>query len=162
MDEVIVSSTMDKFGIIFETQSFKSLRKVYRIQFNQLAYHQFKVITYSTIEPVLWKESTISTFDDVELSIKYDSYTSFDGTKVLVTIIQKKTNDICRKPCLIYANGGFGDCLLPKFDLFLTLFIELFNGVVGSYTHSQLFIFSCSIKFDHSQFSFIFVAAVAS
>lgn len=124
---------MDKYGIIFETQSFKSLRKVYRIQFNQLAYHQFKMITYSTIEPVLWKESKIPTFDDVEMSIKYDSYNSLDGAKVLVTIIQKKINDNCRKPCLIYANGGFGDCLLPKFDPFLNLFIELFNGVVGSY-----------------------------
>ncbi|XP_055322565.1 uncharacterized protein LOC129578284 [Sitodiplosis mosellana] len=129
-DELVMSSNMDKYGIIFETRSFNTLRKVYRIECNQLAYHQFKMMNYLTIEPVLWKESRITKFDGLEMTVQYDSYSSFDGTEVLITIIQKKSNDSCRKPCLVYAYGGFGDCLLPKFDLYLILFVELFNGVV--------------------------------
>ncbi|XP_055307555.1 uncharacterized protein LOC129571737 [Sitodiplosis mosellana] len=129
-DEQVVSSKIDKFGVFFETRSFKTPRKVYRIEFNQLLYRERYETTYSTIEPVLWKESRIPNLDELEITVQYDTYFSFDGTEIPMTIIQKKQNDCYRKPCLVYAYGGFGDCLLPRFDLYFLLFVELFNGVV--------------------------------
>ena len=135
-DEQVVSSKIDKFGVFFETRSFKTPRKVYRIEFNQLGYRQLHEMDYSMIEPVLWKESKIPNLDELDITVKYDTYLSFDGTEVPMTIIQKKQSDDYRKPCLVYAYGGFGECLLPRFDLFFLLFVELFNGVVGLYTGS--------------------------
>ncbi|XP_055307556.1 prolyl endopeptidase-like [Sitodiplosis mosellana] len=129
-NEQVVSSSIDKYGVFFETRSFKTPRKVYRIEFNQLLYREPYVTTYSTIEPVLWKESKIPNLDELKITVQYDTYRSFDGTEVPMTIIQKKQSDCYRKPCLVYAYGGFGDCLLPRFDLYFLLFVELFNGVV--------------------------------
>ena len=78
-------------------------------------------------------ESAIPNLDALEIAVKHDSYFSSDGTEIPITIIQKKYNDGYKKPCLVYAYGGYGDCLLPRFDLYFLLFVELFNGVVGSY-----------------------------
>lgn len=136
-----MSSKIDKYGVFIETRSFKTPRKVYRIELNQLVYRRPQMMTYSMIEPVLWKESKIINFNGLELTVQCDSYCSFDGIEIPITIIQKNTNDDCRKPCLVYADSGFGDCLLPKFDLFLLLFVEIFNGVVGSYMQNYLFHF---------------------
>lgn len=127
-DEKILSSKVDKYGFFFETQSFTTPRKVYRIEINQLVYHQPHEITYSIIEPVLWKESKIQNFDEMQIKIQYKSYRSFDGTKIPMTMIQKSGKYAPKKPCLVYA-----DSILPTFDIFFLLFIELFNGVVGSY-----------------------------
>lgn len=127
-DEQFISSTFDKYGVFFETQSFTTPRKVYRIEINQLVYHQPHEMTYSIIEPILWKESKISNFDQMQIKIEYKSYRSFDGTQIPMTMIQKSGKYAPKKPCLVYA-----DSLLPNFDIFFLLFIELFNGVVGSY-----------------------------
>lgn len=135
-DEQVVSSKIDKYGVFFETRSFTTPRKVYRIEFNQLEYrpkYDIDETDYLTIEPVLWKESKIPNLDGLKIKIRYDSYRSFDGTEVPMTVIQKSDNDNCQKPCLVYAYGGFGDSLLPRFDLYFLLFVELFNGVVGWY-----------------------------
>lgn len=133
-DEQVVSSKADRYGVFFETRSFKAPRKIYRIEFNQLIYRQpILTTTYSEIEPVLWKESAIPNLDELEITVEHDSFYSADGTEVPMTIIQKKSNANYDKPCLVYAYGGYGDCLLPRFDLYFLLFVELFNGVVGSY-----------------------------
>lgn len=139
-DEQFVSSKVDKFGVFFETRSFKTPRKVYRIDFCQLEYRDPLVMTYTTIKPFLWKESKIPNLDGLEIKIQYDSFYSFDLTEVPMTIIQKENDedDNCKKPCLVYAYAGYGDCLLPRFDLYFLLFVELFNGIVGSYI--QLFL----------------------
>lgn len=125
-DEKIISSKVDKYGVFFETQSFTMPRKVYRIEINQLVYHQPHKMTYSVIEPILWKASKIQNFDEMQIKIQYKSYRSFDETEVPMTIIQKIGKYAPKKPCLVYA-----DSILQKFDLFFLLFIELFNGVVG-------------------------------
>lgn len=127
-DENIMASKVDKYGVFFETQSFTMPRKVYRIEINQLVYHQPHEMTYSIIEPILWKVSKIHNFDEMEIKIQHKSYRSFDGTQLPMTMIQKSGKYAPKKPCLVYA-----DSILPKFDIFFLLFIELFNGVVGSY-----------------------------
>lgn len=138
MDEQFVSSKVDKYGAFFETRSFKIQRKVYRIDLHQLAYQastpcEFlpRKSTYSTLKPILWKESNIPNLDEIDIKVQYDSYRSFDGIEVPMTIIQKRDNNDPNKPCLCYAYGGYGDSILPRFDLYFLLFIELFNGVVG-------------------------------
>lgn len=100
-DEQVVSSKIDRYGVFFETRSFKMPRKVYRIEFNQLIYREPNLTTYSMIEPVLWKESKVLNFDGLEIAVQYDSYRSFDGIEVPMTIIQKKCDDGYRKPCLV-------------------------------------------------------------
>lgn len=132
-DEQVVSSRVDKFGVFFETRSFETPRKLYRIEFNQLAYSDPYEASCLTIQPILWNEIKIQNLNGLDLKVQYDSYRSFDGVEVSMTIIQQNGNDACKKPCLVYAYGGFGDCLLPRFDLYFLLFIELFNAVVGSY-----------------------------
>lgn len=128
---------MDKFGFFFETKTFKQPRKVYRIEFNQLPYHQPHSKTYLEINPAVWKESSVPSFDELDITVQNDTFCSFDGTEIPLTIIQKNGSDGSKKPCLVYANGGFGDCLLPLFKPFFLLFIELFNGVVGLYKNAE-------------------------
>lgn len=155
IDEQFISSKFDKFGFFFETRSFKIQRKVYRIDLNQLVEGEAKAanyyhillhhqnhnwaknpyISYSTLKPFLWKESNIPNLDEIEIKVRYDSYSSFDGIEVPMTIIQKKKddNDDRKRPCLVYAYGGYGDSILPRFDLYFLLFIELFDAIVGLY-----------------------------
>lgn len=141
-DEQVVSSKADRYGVFFETRSFKAPRKVYRMELNQLLHLQKHPTNspYANIEPVLWKETIIPNFNELEITIQHDSYYSFDKTEVPITIIQKKGTDDSKKPCLVYAYGGHGDCLLPRFDLYFLLFVELFNGVVGSFKIQNHFI----------------------
>ena len=138
-DEQVLSSKADRYGVFFETRSIKTPRKVYRIELNQLIYRQkYLTTSYMDIEPVLWKESKVPNLDELEITIQHDLYRSSDMTEVPMTVIQKKSTEIGKKPCLVYAYGGYGDCLLPRFDLYFLLFVELFNGVVGSYMQKHL------------------------
>lgn len=131
-DEKIVYSSVDKYGIWFETRSFLTPRKVYRIEINQLVYHEAHDTTYSIIEPILWKESKIPYLDEMQINVQYKLCRS--GTEVPMTIFQKSGKYAPKKPCMVYAcSGGYDDSVLPRFDLYFLLFIELFNGVVGSY-----------------------------
>lgn len=132
--EQFIDLKIDKFGFYFETKSFKAPRKIYRIDFNQLEYHHPNIKTYSKIKPILWHESTISDFNELEITTQYETYRSFDGNEVPLTFIKKKSNNDDKKPCLVHVYGGPGDCLYPRFDPYFLLFIELFNGVVGLYT----------------------------
>ncbi|XP_031634997.1 prolyl endopeptidase-like [Contarinia nasturtii] len=150
IDEQFVSSKVDKFGFFFETRSFKTQRKVYRIDLSQLVYRDAKLAnyyhifndrnqfraesphkSYSTLKPLLWKESNIPNLDGIEIDVQHDSFKSFDNTEVPMTIIKKKGgNDDKKRPCLCYAYGGYGDSILPRFDLYFLLFIELFDAIV--------------------------------
>lgn len=154
MDEQFISSKFDKFGFFFETRSFKIQRKVYRIDLSQLVseeakkanyyhilHHQNHLCAVSSIRPILWKESNIPNLDEIEIKVQYDSYRSFDGIEVPMTIIKKMkdANDDRKRPCLVYAYGGYGDSILPRFDLYFLLFIELFDAIVGLYIVHDLF-----------------------
>lgn len=138
-DEQFISMNIDANGFFFETQSFQTPRKVYRVDFKQLVYnHHSCAPTITIVRPMLWKESQLLHLDRVNLKVTHDSFRSFDQIQVPMTIIQKDgvDDDFCKKPCLVFAYGGYGIPILPLFKLFFLLFIELFNGVVGLYTHT--------------------------
>lgn len=134
-NERFTSISIDKVGFFLETQSYKIPRKVYRIDFNQLQFRPSYAKLHSIVRPAQWKESKIPNSSEIKLKTKQDSFISFDGTRVPMTIIQKNNgiNGNAKKPCLVFAYGGFGDPTLPIFKLLFVLFIELFNGVIGMY-----------------------------
>lgn len=136
-DEQFISMNIDAHGFFFETQSFQTPRKVYRVDFKQLVCNHHSFAPTAIVEPTLWKESQLFHLNRVQLKVNHDSFRSFDQINVPMTIIQKDNgiDDTCKKPCLVFAYGGYGIPILPLFKLFFLLFIELFNGVVGSYTH---------------------------
>lgn len=132
-NEKFLAINFDGHGFFLETQSFKTPRKVYRIDFDQLKLRA-PFVAFSIIKPLLWKESKLPNLN-VKIKVLRDSFHSFDKTKVPITIIHKSNhaNDTSKMPCLVFAYGGYGIPMLPLFKLFFLLFIELFNGVVGSY-----------------------------
>lgn len=139
-DETFLSMKMDQFGFFIETQSFETPRKIYRIDFDQRVFRQLSSETTVTVTPTVWNESKIPNLDSVKFKIQHDSFHSFDKIEVPMTIIQKNNNgnDTQKKPCLVFAYGGYGIPMLPLFKLFFLLFIELFNGVVGSYFNNLI------------------------
>lgn len=143
-DERFISMKLDPYGFFFETQSFKTPRIVHRIDFTQLVFNRLSFAPVVIIQPILWKETKIPNLNVAKLKVQYDSFHSFDQTKVPMTIIQKSNDDDAafQKPCLVFAYGGYGIPILPLFKLFFLLFVELFNGIVGSYTHNL-----CSFNF---------------
>lgn len=142
-EERFISMKIDAFGFFFETQSFKTPRKVYRVDFDQLVRKRNSFATTSIVQPMLWRESLVPHLNLTKLNIQHDSFQSFDQVKVPMTIIQKPNgSDACKKPCLVFAYGGYGIPILPLFKLFFLLFVELFNGVVGSYASLISLIFT--------------------
>lgn len=133
-NERFISMKVDACGFFFETQSFKTPRKVYRVDYEQLVYNRLSYAPTSLVKPMLWKETQLPHLNRTKLKVNHDSFQSFDQVKVPMTIIQKDkgdNEDACRKPCLVFAYGGYGIPILPLFKLFFLLFMELFNGVVG-------------------------------
>lgn len=133
-DEQFLSMKIDQLGFFFETQSFKTPRKTYRIDFDQRVFRRVCIESMGCISvtPMLWNVSKIPNINVDKFQIQHDSFYSFDKTKVPMTIIQKAPHNSARKkPCLVFAYGGYGIPMLPIFKLFFLLFIELFNGIVG-------------------------------
>lgn len=130
-DEQFLSSTIDEFGFYFETMSYESLQKIYRLNFVQLLHRPNYQNVYTQIEPVFKGECKVPILCDTELSIQHDSFYSFDGANVPLTMIQQKDNNNLNKPCLVFSYGGFNVPMLPQFKLIYLLFIQLFNGIVG-------------------------------
>lgn len=130
-DENFFCSKMDEYGFYFETQSYESPQKIYRIDFVQLLNRPKHENVYTKLKPMLKRETKVPSLSHA-FSIQHDSFYSFDGSNVPFTLIQKN-NDDPNKPCLVLAYGGFGIQMLPIFKLFYLLFIELFNGIVGMY-----------------------------
>lgn len=132
-DEQFLFTKVDKFGFYFETMSYESLQKIYKIDFVQLVNRPRLPGVYNKLKPMLKRESRVSNVS--EFSIRHDSFYSVDGVEVPLTVIQKKDNDDPNKPCLCFAYGGFNIPMLPQFKLIYSLFIQLFNGIVGRFLH---------------------------
>lgn len=146
-DERFISMKIDPCGFFFETQSFKTPRKVYRVNFEQLVYNRNLFAPTGIIKPALWKESKIPHLDVPKLKVNHDSFQSFDQINVPMTIVQRTSgDDSCKKPCLVFAYGGYGIPILPLFKLFFLLFIELFNGVVGLCAFQSILLHFTSIR----------------
>lgn len=131
-DEKFVSTKIGEFGLYFETETYETPQKIYKIDFVQLENRPQNRFFYSMLNPILKRESQVPNLSGVKFSIQHDSFYSFDGSNVPMTVIQKENNDP-KKPCLVFAYGGYGIPMLPLFKLFYLLFIELFNGIVGMY-----------------------------
>lgn len=133
-DESYVSMNIDPCGIFLETQSFKTPHKIYRINFDQLVLQRASIASYSIVQPMVWKESKIANLNVSKFKVHHDSFQSFDGIKIPMTFIQKNnSSDAHKRPCLVFAYGGYGIPMTPLYKLFFLLFVELFNGVVGLY-----------------------------
>lgn len=143
-DERFISMKIDPYGFFYETQTFTTPRRVYRIDFTQLVFNRTSFATIALVKPMLWKETKIPNVNTAIFTVKHDSFQSFDQTKVPITIMQKTYgDDSYKKPCLVFAYGGYGIPILPLFKLFFLLFVEFFNGIVGLYTFTYS-IFSSS------------------
>lgn len=129
-DEQFLTTKCDAYGFYFETMSYESLSKIYKIDFVQLVNRPKIQNVYTTLKPMLKRMSTVPNLSAVDFSIQHDSFYSFDGSNVPLTVIQKKNNDP-NKPCLVFSYGGFNVPMLPQFKLIYLLFIELFNAIVG-------------------------------
>lgn len=143
-DEKFLSTKVDEFGFYFETMSYESPQKIYKIDFVQLVNRPKYQNVYTMLRPMLKRESKVPHLSDVKFCIQHDSFYSFDGSNVPLTVIQKK-NDDPNKPCLVFAYGGYGIPMLPLFKLFYLLFIQLFNGIVGMYYTIDVQLLSNSI-----------------
>lgn len=149
---------IDRYGFFIETQSFKTARKVYRVDFDQRIFRRLSFEPTTTVYPVLWKESQIPNLDVRKFKVLHDSFLSYDKTKVPITMIQRSTDVVgFKKPCLVFAYGGYGIPMLPMFKLFFLLFIELFNGVVGEYLEFDCVNFQTEFFFEKCQTEFLAV-----
>lgn len=74
-------------------------------------------------------------FNSNDYKIEQKFYSSKDGTKVPMFIIQKnKTKDTKTDeplPCLLYGYGGFNLSLQPTFSITGLMFIDTFDGVLA-------------------------------
>lgn len=106
----------------FKLQSFLSPGTIYRYDF-----------TYPDIEPTVYREVKLNLngFNKNDFSVQQVFYSSYDGTKIPMFIVQKKTNDNGPKPCLLYGYGGFNYPLQPSFDEDWLFFINNFNGILA-------------------------------
>lgn len=129
-----MSTRIDEFGFYFETQSYDTPQRIYKIDFVQLLNRPKYKNVYSMLNPILKRESKVPNLSGVKFRIQHDSFYSFDGSNIPMTVIQKD-NDDPKKPCLVFAYGGYGIPMLPLFKLFYLLFIEVFNGIVGMYSY---------------------------
>lgn len=85
------------------------------------------------IEPSLLREVKLNLdgFDKNNFIVEQVFYSSRDGTKIPMFIIQKKSDKKGPKPCLLYGYGGFNISLQPTFSVTLLFFIDAFDGVLA-------------------------------
>lgn len=58
-------------------------------------------------------------------------YSSRDGTKIPMFIVQKKSSNSGPKPTLLYGYGGFYNGEFPTFDVAWLFFIDSFDGILA-------------------------------
>lgn len=85
------------------------------------------------VEPSLLREVKLNLegFDKNNFIVEQVFYSSRDGTKIPMFIVQKKSGKKGPKPSLLYGYGGFNISLLPTFSVSLLFFVDAFDGVLA-------------------------------
>ena len=69
------------------------------------------------MQPTLFREINLSLegFNSESFAVNQVFYSSKDGTKIPMFIVQKKANIGTPRPCLLYGYGGFNISIQPTF-----------------------------------------------
>ncbi|PHI18000.1 hypothetical protein CEQ90_20230 [Lewinellaceae bacterium SD302] len=135
----------DLFGNLLKQISFETGYTVNG--FSEDGYTKNTLFTFGNeITPLIIYEMDISTFESnlvgktkvtyniEDYEILYEEYTSFDNTKVPITIIKRKDTELVdQNPTILKTYGGFGSVYVPRYDPGLMYFLD--NGGVFAYAH---------------------------
>lgn len=66
-----------------------------------------------------------------QYAVEQKYYSSSDNEKIPMFIIQKKSPNQNKKPCLLYGYGGFNISVQPSFSITGLVFIDLFDGILA-------------------------------
>lgn len=121
---VALSGNKKNSEIFYQIESFLTPGNIYKYDFS-----------VPDIEASLFREENINLddFDKKNFLVEQVLYPSLDGTNIPMYIVQKKSAKKGTKPCLLYGYGGFAAPVLPAFSFSQFFFMNVFNGVVGSY-----------------------------
>lgn len=111
--------------IFFSFVSFLTPSKIF--------YYDFST---TDIDPVVVRESKVNleNFDSNNYVIEQVFYSSTDGTKVPMFIVQQRqerTTARTVRPCLLYGYGGFNISIQPMFSLTGLMVVDYFNGIMA-------------------------------
>lgn len=84
-----------------------------------------------SVEPEIFKEVKIESFDKNEYVVDQIFYPSTDTTQIPMFIVRKNAKEIRPKPLLLYGYGGFNIAIQPTFSITLLAFIDIFDGALA-------------------------------
>lgn len=107
--------------IFYQLVSFLTPGTIYRYDFSK-----------PEVEPSLLREVKLNLkgFDKDNFIVEQVFYSSKDGTKIPMFIVQKKKS-VKKGPCLLYGYGGFNISIQPTFSVTLLFFIDAFDGILA-------------------------------
>ncbi|UYV61548.1 PREP [Cordylochernes scorpioides] len=89
-------------------------------------------ISKENIQLEAYRTIKIQGFDENDYKIKQVFYNSLENVKIPMYLIFKK--NLVKKssnPCLLFAYGGFNNCLMPSFSAARAFFIRNFDGIAA-------------------------------
>ena len=111
----------------FSVGGFRGEKEDKEILFSYEGYTQPKVVYKLNVETFEMKplKATVVNFNYKDYETKELEYTSFDGTKVSLFLVHKKSTDITQpNPLLLKAYGGFGVVSAPHFSAGIVHFLN--------------------------------------
>lgn len=122
ISEVGASKTSNE--IFFKLKSFLGTGTIYRYS-----------LADPNAAPTIFREEKVNVngFDKSNFDVRQVFYRSLDGTKVPMSIVQKKSSiNSGARPCLMFGYGGFDSPVdLSVYDVAWLFFVETFDGVLA-------------------------------
>lgn len=108
--------------VFYQFVSFLTPGTIYQYDFNK-----------ADVEPSVLREIKLKLdgFNKKDYAVDQVFYSSKDGTKIPMFIVQRKSDQKTPKPCLLYGYGGFNISIQPTFSVSLLMFIDAFDGVLA-------------------------------